>query len=163
MPVKKIKVKGLEKTKRKLEQTAADQRGPHMVRAYRKGVLVYVRSLKKLSPVDTGRLRSSWTGQVSKRRGRTKGLRGVAGTNVLYAPYMNFGTGTFAGKKRHVVTAAHVEQWARRHKANPYAVAAAITRRGGLRPLRFVERTIDAHTDKVVEIISKAVTSSVTK
>jgi len=162
MPVK-MTVKGLEKTKRKLEQTAKDQRGEHMVKAYRSATLILVRNLKILSPVDTGRLRSSWTGQVSKRRGRTRGLRGVAGTNVKYAPYMNFGTGTFAGKKRHVVSAEHVRQWARRHKANPYAVALAITRRGGLRPLRFIEKTIASKTDDVIKIIENTVSKSTTK
>ncbi len=156
-------VKGLEKTKRKLEQTAKDQRGVHMVKAYQKSVLILVRSLKILSPVDTGRLRSSWTGQVSQRRGRTKGLRGVAGTNVKYAPFMNFGTGTFAGKKRHIVSAEHVRQWARRHKANPYAVANAITRRGGLKPLQFIEKTIESKSDDVIKIIEDAVSKSVIK
>lgn len=162
MPAK-MSVKGLEKVKRKMEQTAKDQRGEHMVKAYRKATLVLVRNLKVLSPVDTGRLRSSWTGQVSLRRGRTKGLRGAAGTNVKYAPYMNFGTGLPAGKKRHVVTAEHVRQWARRHKANPYAVARAITKRGGLKPLRFIEKTIKSKTASVNKIIEDAVGKSVTK
>jgi HK97 gp10 family phage protein len=47
------------------------------------------RRAKQLAPVDTGRLRSSVTHEVG-RDGR--GLVATIGTNVNYAPYVEFGT-----------------------------------------------------------------------
>lgn len=45
---------------------------------------------KRLAPVDTGRLRSSITHELATD---TQGLHGRIGTNVEYAPYVEFGTG----------------------------------------------------------------------
>ena len=47
------------------------------------------RSAKDRCPVDTGRLRSSITWRLG-RDGR--GLLGIVGTNVAYAPHVEFGT-----------------------------------------------------------------------
>lgn len=47
------------------------------------------RYAKERTPVDTGRLRSSISGQVE---GTGTGVRGRVGTNVEYAPYVEFGT-----------------------------------------------------------------------
>lgn len=47
------------------------------------------RSAKDRCPVDTGRLRSSINWRMA-RDGR--GLLGIVGTNVAYAPYVEFGT-----------------------------------------------------------------------
>lgn len=47
------------------------------------------RNAKRRCPVDTGRLRSSITSDVVAEEGA---LVGVVGTNVEYAPYVEFGT-----------------------------------------------------------------------
>lgn len=47
------------------------------------------RRAKRAAPVDTGRLRSSYTSQV--RRG-PRGLEGLVGTDVHYAIYQEYGT-----------------------------------------------------------------------
>ena len=44
---------------------------------------------KRLCPVDTGRLRSSITWQLQQD---ARGLMAVVGTNVDYAPHVEFGT-----------------------------------------------------------------------
>jgi HK97 gp10 family phage protein len=44
---------------------------------------------KRLAPVDTGRLRSSITRELSRDG---QGLVAVIGTNVHYAPHVEFGT-----------------------------------------------------------------------
>jgi HK97 gp10 family phage protein len=44
---------------------------------------------KRLCPVDTGRLRSSITHELGVD---SRGLVGTVGTNVTYAPYVEFGT-----------------------------------------------------------------------
>lgn len=49
------------------------------------------RAAKRLCPVDTGRLRSSITHDPDLRRDE-QGLYGVVGTNVEYAPHVEFGT-----------------------------------------------------------------------
>jgi HK97 gp10 family phage protein len=46
-------------------------------------------SAKRLAPVDLGGLRGSITSQI-------KGDRAFVGTNVEYAPYVEYGTGIFA-------------------------------------------------------------------
>jgi len=50
-----------------------------------KAVLVVERQAKEDCPVDTGRLRSSITSEVS-------GLEGKVGTNVEYAGFVEYGT-----------------------------------------------------------------------
>lgn len=63
---------------------AAAERG-----VYRAGLLVEG-DAKRLCPVDTGRLRSSITTEI--KYGRNNPIASV-GTNVEYAPYVEFGTG----------------------------------------------------------------------
>lgn len=58
-------------------------------RAIEKGSLVIENQAKINCPVDKGNLRQSITHQVDKNVG-------VVGTNVSYAPYVEFGTGLFA-------------------------------------------------------------------
>lgn len=50
---------------------------------------------KGLCPVDTGRLRSSIQHEISLDDGE---ITGRVGTNVEYAPYVEFGTRYWAGK-----------------------------------------------------------------
>lgn len=47
------------------------------------------RAAKQLCPVDTGRLRSSVTHELDRDG---QGIVGVVGTDVDYAPYVEFGT-----------------------------------------------------------------------
>ena len=54
-----------------------------------KACLLVEGDAKKRCPVDTGQLRQSITYEV-------KGNTGVIGTNVEYAPYVEYGTGIYA-------------------------------------------------------------------
>src|SRR5690606_19451646 len=123
MPAR-TEIKGLEETKRKLEQVAQDVHGKPMVATFRQATLLLATDAKRFSPVDTGRLRSSITPEVFSKSNPLSGniLTGVVGTNVKYAPYMEFGAGVFAGKRPHRPRAVYLEQWARRHKANSFIV-----------------------------------------
>lgn len=47
------------------------------------------RAAKRLAPVDTGRLRSSITHAMARD---SRGLFGIIGTNVSYAPFVELGT-----------------------------------------------------------------------
>ena len=72
------------------------------------------------SRVDTGRLIDSITTRVSKNVG-------IVGTNVEYAPYIEFGTSA------HFPPVAALEEWAQRKfrkKGIGFVIARAISRRG---------------------------------
>jgi len=62
-----------------------------------KGLFMIERDAKILCPVDRGDLRAKITEEIDKDK-----LEGRAGTNVEYAPYVEFGTGIHAeeGKGR---------------------------------------------------------------
>lgn len=53
-------------------------------------MLLFVGDAKNLCPVDTGQLRGSITPKVERDE---DGVTGTFGTNVEYAPYVEFGTG----------------------------------------------------------------------
>ncbi len=53
--------------------------------------MVVEKDAKKKCPVDDGTLRGSITSEVEDNQG-------IVGTNVEYAPYVEFGTGLFAAK-----------------------------------------------------------------
>lgn len=109
---------------------------------------------KRGAPVDTGRLRSSITHQVRWMPGL---VEGVVGTNVSYAPYMEFGTGRVGDPAvphsgKHWPPAAALDVWARRHGFGPdggKTVAWIIGRRGGLRPRRFLRNAIDKNQTRI--------------
>lgn len=69
-------------------------------------------------PVDTGRLRASITKEV-----RTKERQCIIGTNVKYAPYVEFGTGKFAsdgrGRKTPWVYQDERGEWHRTYGSKP--------------------------------------------
>lgn len=95
---------------------------------------------KQKAPTDTGRLKSSITHKVDDAE---VPHWGQVGTNVKYAPYMEFGTGTQTdgtGKgARHWPPSGALDTWARRHGfQSGYQVARAIGLRGGLKPRRFL-------------------------
>lgn len=57
------------------------------------GCLMIENEAKQRCPVDTGILRNSITHEVERENGK---IRGTVGTNLDYAPYVEFGTGLFA-------------------------------------------------------------------
>ena len=163
-------IRGLAEAKRKLEQTAKDLHGGPMVNTFQKAVLLLVRDAKIKSPVDTGRLRSSITGEVTTIRtlAGNNQLRGIAGTNVKYAPYMEFGTGVFTNGEKlhgspHRPSPKYLKEWARRHKTNEYVVARAIAMRGGLKPRKYFQYAADKNRDKIKKMIEDTVTGIVRK
>lgn len=84
-----IEVKGLIELQRKTEQMVADLHGVPILDAMRDSVLVIQRDAKINAPVNTGRLRASITPGISAMG---DSIEGVVGTNVEYAPYVEFGT-----------------------------------------------------------------------
>ena len=94
MDVMSIDVKELKRVQREIEQKVAALSGSEMVAAMRIATMAVQRDAKIFSPVDTGRLRASITPSVTDVG---DAIEGVVGSNVVYAPYQEFGPGSSFG------------------------------------------------------------------
>lgn len=154
MPID-IEVTGLLETQRKMTQVARDLYGAPMVDAFRQAALLITRDARINAPVDTGRLRSSIVPDVIADETM---IQGVVGSNVEYAPHMEFGTGAFGRGGSHWPPGAALQVWAERHGfSSGYAVAAIIGKRGGLEGRRFLTRAFEANEAAIIEHIEQAV------
>lgn len=157
MPVK-LDVHGLNGARQSLENTAEALHGREMMEGMYQAVNILTADAKKFSPVDTGRLKNSIAGSVSMVGFPTKRVQGIVGTNIEYAPYMEYGTGIFAGNAPvKMPPLAALEGWARRHKANAFQVARAIQLRGGLEARKFFLRSLEKNEARVIEILGNRV------
>lgn len=121
MPVNVDEIRGLRATQQKLEQVVRDLAGDEFLQGMREAVLIVARDAKRNAPVDTGRLRASITPAVT-RSGTY--ILGVVGSNVQYAPAVEYGT------PPHHVPVEQLEGWARRKGMDAEAVAAGIAKYG---------------------------------
>lgn len=155
-----IEVKNLVETQRKMNQVARDLHGDPMVDAMQNATMIVTRDARLNAPVDTGRLRSSISPEV-----RTEGRNvvGIVGTVVDYAPYMELGTGIYAGNAPYFPPPSALETWARRHGTTGYNVAMAIFRAGGLKPRKFLQKAFEQNRDKIVRMIELGVRGIVNK
>lgn len=102
---------------------------------------------KKRAPVDMGRLRSSISTDVDKAK---VPQYATIGSNLTYAPFMEFGTGTLSdgpggSNSPHYPPSSALDSWAARHGIDSgFIVARAIGRRGGLKPRRFLRDGVKA-------------------
>ncbi len=85
----RAEVKGLRELQRELIRIARSIGGPPIVQAVKKATLMVQRDARINAPVDTGRLRASIVPTVTLAG---KIVRGVVGSNVVYAPFQEFGT-----------------------------------------------------------------------
>ena len=111
---------------------------------------------RSFAPVDNGTLRSSINSQFTNPE---PGLFiATIGTNVSYAPYMEYGTGTQHDhpnwpRNPHTVSPRALLAWATRKlrgsasgltaETLAFLVARAITRQGGLKPRRFLRGAME--------------------
>lgn len=119
-----IRIKGLERLVKKLDGN--ELLGWPLRRAFRDSVTVLLREVHKRTPVDRNELRGSITFEIDTR---TVPLWGKVGTDVKYAPYVEFGT------EPHWPPLSALQPWARRHgfppgRAGAFLVARAIARHG---------------------------------
>lgn len=106
---------------------------------------------KELAPVDTGRLRSSLTYVVDEGE---PPQQVAIGSNVEYAPYMEFGTGLVTdgegGGARHWPPSDALDVWAARHGFSSGAdVARIIGMRGGLEPRRYLRNAFEQSREAI--------------
>jgi hypothetical protein len=113
------------------------------------------------APVNNGALRASINAQY---QGNPTGayVESSIGTNLGYAPYMEFGTGLVHdhpswGRKRHMVPYRALIPWVKRKfgvndkQATSFAIAIAkkIMKRGGLLPRRFLRGSLERFETRI--------------
>lgn len=94
------------------------------------------RYAKELAPVDTGRLRNSISHEVD-----TDSKTVFVGTNVEYAPYIEFGTGKFAESGGRPTAWRYQDDKGNWHTTN------------GMRPQPYLRPAIDDHMAEYEQIV----------
>lgn len=153
MPEIDAEIVGLKEVQERMERVAKDLTGPPMVDGIRRATLLVSGTAKRLSPVDTGRLRSSIIPEV---RTRWRSVEGVVGSNVKYAASQELGTRAFWPPLQ------ALELWARRHGTTAYVVAKAIAVRG-IRAQRYLQGAVETNRGKIRALIENTITRIVEK
>ena len=81
------KLKGIERVQKHLDNINLDDKKLNQILS--QACLIVENQARRDAPVDNGVLRNSIRSEV-------EGKQGVVGTNIEYAPYVEFGTGLFA-------------------------------------------------------------------
>jgi hypothetical protein len=151
-----VKIEGLDELVRALDSAKIHALVvPHLNRA---GMIIE-QSAKAKAPVDVGRLRTSITHVTSDEGGN---VQVAIGSNLFYAPYMEYGTGAqgdpdapYAHKASHWPPGEALGLWAARHGgASGFAIAAAIGKRGGLEPRRYLRNALDEFRPRMGELVA---------
>ena len=151
-----VKVTGMKELQAKQEQMVRDLGGTPMLQAMRKATLLVQAAAKRnlgaytgdalSGGVDTGQLRASIVPDVADRDGMIVGL---VGSNVVQAPWIEYGT------KKHWPPEGALEVWARRHNMDEFVVRRTIAARG-TKGKKFFERAFNDNLDKIKQYIGDA-------
>lgn len=151
-----VEIEGLKEALARLD--AGLVAGP--VRAFMSRAAMYIEAkAKEKAPVDVGRLRTSITHEVDTE---TVPQWAKVGTNLFYAPYMEYGTGLLTdgegGKGGvHWPPGGALNQWASRHGFGENAggfVASIIGKRGGLEPRRFLRGAMEESEGAIQSLLN---------
>lgn len=107
--------------------------------------MVVEKDAKKKCPVDDGTLRGSITSEVEDNQG-------IVGTNVEYAPYVEFGTGLFAAKGNGRQT-----PWTYRDEKGEWHTTA------GQHPQPFLQPALDNNKREIRKIINNEISRELKK
>ncbi len=141
-------IEGLDELKLKLVDKPVYKEP--MLRALEKSAIVVESEAKRLTPVDTGRLRAS----ISHRMGgQSTNPFAEVGTNIKYGIYVH--EGRRAGAK--MPPPGALSKWAGSHGfgKNVFVLARAISRKG-IKPRRFLTDALVKSKDKILGYISRA-------
>lgn len=152
MPQMTVQIEGLEELQARLSKAPKLLEGA-MRDGMKQATLLVERGAKERVPVDTGRLRSSITSEVQSIG---SSVRGVVGSNVVYAPYVELGT------RPHWPPISALETWARRHGMSAYVVARTIAARG-TRARKFLMGAVEEHRGRITDILFDALRKAVDK
>lgn len=142
-----IEVRGLKEAKADLMRIAEELSGAPMAQAMKDAALYVTADARRLAPVDTGRLRASIIPEI---RVMTNEVVGVVGSNVIYAPYMEFGT------RPHWAPPGALSTWARRHGRSEFYIRTLIAMRG-LKPRKYLQGGFEANKTRIIARIERAV------
>lgn len=142
---------GLEELLAKL-RGRDDLLGKPMKRLMTDGALTLERATKENTPVDTGRLRSGITREID---GSAIPLWGQVGTNVDYAPYVEFGTAAHWAPISATQPGGALEVWARRHGMNPAAIWWKIGI-AGTKPREMFKKAFEGSQQAIQGLIDRA-------
>ena len=148
-----VEVKGLIELQKKMDQMVKDVHGEPILNAMRDSTLQLQRDARIFAPVNIGRLQSSIVPAI---RATPDTVEGVVGTDVDYAPYMEFGT------RPHFPPIAALQVWADRHGVSAFLVARAIARRG-LAPRRYMQRSFEKNKSAIERRFERAIAEIVNK
>lgn len=135
-----IEIRGLDRVKAKLRPEVF---GPPIRRFLNKSTIHAQKEIRRRTPIDQGRLANSISTKIDPA---PVPAWGRVGTNLPYAPQMEYGTGDhFDGPNRsewrpaRPAVTPQLDRWATRHGfKSGAAVAAIIARNGGLKPRRYM-------------------------
>ena len=150
-----VKIEGMDRV---LSKLSPDLLAKPVASFFTRAAITVQNEARTLAPVDTGRLRSSISYKVDTAK---VPHWAKVGTNVFYAPYMEFSTGYqtdgSGGRKRHWPPPDALNTWAKRHgvEGGGFAVAKAIGRRGGLRPRRYLRGALEHSLDAIRDALTK--------
>ena len=134
-----ITVEGADQVIKKLNKIAAGVEPAGLVKPMRDSTLLVTRDAKKLSPVDTGTLRSSIAPDITLK---AHGIEGAVGSPLKYAPFVELGT------RPHFPPLSALQVWARRHGVSARAVQLAIGRRG-TKANEFLKGALENNTNEI--------------
>lgn len=146
----RVKIKGQRELTRKLAEARRAVIGAVEGALVKAGLLIE-RDAKRLCPVDTGRLRASISYRLISAG--TEVLAVEVGTNVQYAPYVEFGT------RPHFPPPEALKRWAKLHGMKPgaeFAIARKIAVEG-TPPKPFLFPALNANKSKIERLVIEAV------
>ena len=114
----KVRISGVKETIAKMD-AYGNRKEQAIKNIVKESALNIEATAKKRAPVDTGRLRSSINSNFTN-----DGYTAEVIAATFYAIYVEYGTSP------HFPPVAALRGWAKRHGANPWAVARGIARRG---------------------------------
>lgn len=110
-----------------------------LTKALTNACLLVENEAKQRCPVGTGELRNSITHEVEDNEG-------VVGTNIFYAPYVEYGTGIFSSEGNGRLT-----PWSYQDTKGDWHYTT------GQKPQPFLNPALDANRDEIKEIILQTI------
>ena len=131
----RVEVLGVDRLAKKLKPADLKE-------ALNESCLLVENTAKENCPVDSGQLRNSITSNVS-------GETGEVGTNVEYAPYVEYGTGVY--------NSGRLTPWSYQDASGEWHTTT------GQKPQPFLVPALDSNRDKILNIFKEKVKEGLSK
>jgi HK97 gp10 family phage protein len=165
-----VKVHGVRETIANFKRLSAELRR-ELQKTVARSAMSVQRGARRRCPVDTGRLRASIRPVYYR-----DGLSAEVGTEVSYAAFMEFGTGSLGASTNEQPLpsgyqhggpfkppAQALVEWARRHKVSPWAVSLGIFQAGGVAARPFLFPAWEEERPRFIEAVKRQVPKAAKK